>query len=45
LAAVYPQAVSTNNTEIVPDIMQLAETTGGWVNLPNTTLKKGKKCG
>lgn len=38
---VFPQAVS-KTTDVVPDIMKLAEIKAGWVNL-TTDLKKGEK--
>lgn len=43
VAEVFPQAVSTDNTEIVPDIMQMATADQGWVALKNHSLKPGEK--
>lgn len=43
VAEVFPQAVTTDNTEIVPDIMKSTEIAGGWVILPNHTLSQGEK--
>jgi hypothetical protein len=43
LAQVYPQAVSANHQEFIPDIMQMASAAQGWIGLPNHTLKVGDK--
>ncbi|MEZ4849530.1 MAG: tail fiber domain-containing protein [Bacteroidia bacterium] len=42
VAEVYPQAVSTNLTEVIPDIYQRAEIKDGWVMLA-TDLKTGDR--
>lgn len=43
VAEVYPQAVTENNIEIIPDIMQSTEVTEGWVQLSDHGLSKGDK--
>lgn len=43
IAEVYPQAVSTNNKEIVPDIMQMSVADNGWVRLTGHDLKPGDR--
>lgn len=42
VAAVYPQAVTTDLTEVVPDIYQRAEMQEGWILLP-TDLQSGER--
>lgn len=42
LAYVYPQAVTTNLTETIPDIYQQAEVNEGWIELA-TNLQTGEK--
>ncbi|MEZ4849528.1 MAG: tail fiber domain-containing protein [Bacteroidia bacterium] len=42
VAAVYPQAVTTDLTEVVPDIYQRAEVKEGWIMLA-TDLKMGER--
>jgi hypothetical protein len=42
VAEVYPQAVTTDLTEVVPDIYQRAEVQDGWIMLP-TDLKAGER--
>lgn len=42
VAQVYPQAVNTNLTEVVPDIYQRAEVKSGWIMLA-TDLKPGER--
>ncbi|MCB1097135.1 MAG: hypothetical protein KDN22_16295 [Verrucomicrobiae bacterium] len=42
VAKAYPQAVTTNLTEVVPDIYRRAELADGWVTLA-TDLKPGEK--
>lgn len=43
VAEVYPQAVTGNNTEIIPDIMKKATARDGWVSLEGHSLKKGER--
>ncbi len=43
LAKVFPQAVSTKNIEIIPDIMETTIIKDGWVDLPDHDLKSGEK--
>lgn len=43
LAKVFPQAVSTNNKEFVPDIMQQAFIEDNWINIPNHDIKLNDK--
>lgn len=43
VAEVYPQAVTTNHREVVPDVMQMASIAQGWVSLPGHTLQTGDK--
>ncbi|MCB0838718.1 MAG: hypothetical protein KDD99_18730 [Bacteroidetes bacterium] len=42
MAEVYPQAVSTKLTEVIPDIYQRAEVKDGWIML-ETDLKTGER--
>ena len=42
VADVFPQAVDPNNTGVVPDIMQTAEISEGWVELTDHGLKEGE---
>ncbi len=42
VAEVYPQAVTTNLTEVIPDIYQRAEVQDGWIMLA-TDLKIGER--
>ena len=41
LKEIYPQAVVNNITQVIPDIMKLAQAEAGWVSLPNHDLQKG----
>ena len=42
VAQVFPQAVNNNNTEVIPDVMQMTTIKDSWIALENHDLKKGE---